>query len=121
MGWVIVWNGTVYWGGSNGGYAIGGFGRTAVVQWHAWDHTTPIAIPAIKGQFSMLPPTVCLTVPALAVWVIPFAQDWNRRRRGRCECGYDLRGLPKGSRCPECGESPEAARPRQSGSAPSHP
>jgi len=36
-----------------------------------------------------------------------------RARRGLCtRCAYDLKGLPPGSPCPECGNSPLPAAPR---------
>lgn len=38
------------------------------------------------------------------VGLIGAAADWRKRRPGTCRaCGYELRGLPAGSPCPECG------------------
>jgi hypothetical protein len=40
----------------------------------------------------------CTTLPCLLMW-----RPWRRRRRGHCPCGYDLSGLDRSARCPECG------------------
>lgn len=74
-----------------------------------------------------LAPSIVLWVPAaanvgvlsaalLAILLVPtFLQRFSRRLRGACtRCGYDLRGLPPGASCPECGcgsalDSPIAA------------
>ena len=42
------------------------------------------------------------------LWRGPAAlRRWRWRRAGRCgTCGYELVGLPEGSRCPECGTVP---------------
>ncbi len=38
------------------------------------------------------------------VFLIPFSQRRKRWYAGRCEvCGYDMSGLPRAERCPECG------------------
>jgi len=43
-----------------------------------------------------------------AWWMVLFgiagARRWSRRKRGQCAtCAYELRGLPAGTPCPECG------------------
>ena len=57
-------------------------------------------------------PIALLTAIAPLVWLKRAAQQWWRRRRGRCvACGYDLRAQPAGRRCPECGALPEETMP----------
>jgi hypothetical protein len=56
-------------------------------------------------------PLWVLLVPLLIVTDIACRSDAHNRRSeraGEClNCGYDCRGLPAASVCPECGESPD--------------
>lgn len=61
-----------------------------------------------------------------AWWALLFGpmalRRWRRRRAGRCErCGYDLRGLPAGNVCPECGSAPDAGAPAPTARARTRP
>ncbi len=51
--------------------------------------------------------TFVLGLPLWAAWTtLAWARLRRMRRRGLCgQCGYDLRGLPTGATCPECGPS----------------
>jgi hypothetical protein len=53
--------------------------------------------------------TIFYAALAWILWQIPLALRRHRRRRaGRCtRCNYDLKGLPPGSPCPECGTKPK--------------
>ena len=101
-GWVIITNGRFYWGCKNGN-AVGGFNADATVQYHAWDRHAFISVPPPDGQFSLLPDVIITAAAALPVWIVPPVLAWRRRQRGLCDCGYDLKGLPRESPCPECG------------------
>lgn len=53
-----------------------------------------------------------LWLVALAATAVAGGQWWLARRArlpGHCRCGYDLRGLPTGAVCPECGRDAGAS------------
>ena len=84
----------------------------------AHDLLTPGRL-AVPRPIPLWPRPVHLAAASLMWGVLVFAaifatgiwQRAHRRRHGLCiSCGYDLRGTPAGSPCPECGR---VARPRQ--------
>ncbi len=71
-----------------------------------WQYAVPI-YPLWPG-FALN--TIFYALFAWGLWQVPPAIRRRRRRRnGLCvRCGYDLKGLPPGSNCPECGTHPPA-------------
>lgn len=67
----------------------------------------------LDAGFSNLPIRMRGTaIPLWSIALIPATLAglaWRRHTRpdGRCPCGYDRAGLPRGSPCPECGSKQE--------------
>lgn len=102
-----------------GGWAVGkepydgpwrwGFTRMDVVpesRWWSWRWSTVLhrdgSVRFAAGP--VWPGAVLAGVCGL--WLLwPMVRAWRRRSGGRCAaCGYDLRGLGAGAKCPECGK-----------------
>jgi len=87
--------------------------------YHAdWKHAGrfPARVGATGGYAPAWILPACLLVPTVLAWYLDIRAKRRALGVGRCrKCRYDLRGLPAGSRCPECGAksggaSPAAAR-----------
>ena len=65
--------------------------------------------PGPIGKHVFLPlwiPAACGGLPAALLWIKDIRMR-HRDRAGHCiSCGYDHRGLPKDTSCPECGRRP---------------
>ena len=62
-----------------------------------------------RSQYAVLL-IVLILLMTIAAWIV-WLERRDRRRKlvGRCpHCHYDLRGLPPGSLCPECGRGSTA-------------
>jgi hypothetical protein len=56
-----------------------------------------------KQSIPLWTPLLVLAIPAQWLW-LSHQRALKRDRAGRCpSCAYDLRGLPEGAPCPECG------------------
>lgn len=67
--------------------------------WEWWYHYDPRTARAATLMVPLWWPIVLVAAPTGVAW-------WRSRRgapKGCPRCGYDLTGLAKGSRCPECG------------------
>ena len=54
--------------------------------------------------------TLLLSPASLLALRPGWLRAWSRKRRGHCPaCGYDLSGIPAGTKCPECGTTPSGA------------
>jgi hypothetical protein len=127
---LIVWVGSGWWEGgveirSVGGAGFSG-GRVILGAWppSRWEFEA-IEWTCVRGPwvgygwwFHYLPPPVVgIAMVFIPIWSLAlltgvptawmFRTDRKRRRgerEGLCaKCGYDLRGLPDGRACPECG------------------
>lgn len=87
--------------------ALGLFQVTIILNWYPWPVLLPGPPPLPRTTSSMLANGLFLCVPLFSLFV--FWRHGRKERRdkawsGRCiSCGYDVRGLPNGSPCPECG------------------
>lgn len=76
------------------------------------ENWTPTYEPWTSGDGQIFIPH-WLTAALLLAPALPFWWFRSRERAGHCaKCGYDLKGLPGGAVCPECGTSASADRPR---------
>ncbi|CAG1002568.1 hypothetical protein PHYC_03004 [Phycisphaerales bacterium] len=55
---------------------------------------------ATSAQLPLWIPLFALAAPTVYSWI---AHPRTRRRQNTCACGYDLIGLPRRAKCPECG------------------
>ncbi len=67
--------------------------------------TLPRMLPVLPIWPGFAINTVFYAMILWGLFATPFAlRRWRRLKRGLCvKCGYDLRGRPQGSTCPECG------------------
>ncbi|MFZ4576558.1 MAG: hypothetical protein ACOYN0_19410 [Phycisphaerales bacterium] len=81
-------------------------------RWHESDSAATLPAASLGQKFASRLPVRIAPIPlacSLAVWIVAFVlvavtRQLIRRHRGNCGiCGYDLKSLPRGTICPECG------------------
>ena len=81
-------------------------------RWHESDSGAPLSAASLRQKLADRLPLRIAPIPlacSLAAWIVAFAlvalaRQLIRRQRGNCGiCGYDVKSLPRGTTCPECG------------------